>query len=607
MSYSFLKDIEHDLGTWPGEVIAEASFIRGHNINSAARPLFWCTQMGHVFGSLINELGNELALYGLRSGHLLMEYTAQNIEVLTDVYAEQIRSICRNKGLKAITLGGSCQGAGLMLIVAQKLEQLGDIEFSVIVLESILPKRILSPVTLIFGRTSSYNLFRRYHDVEKGLSAYYANFEVGIVPGSHGQFYGPNNIRYLGKFLTGKNSQRHLVLKSESNAKANLKNVDIESDFNRLTLLSCTFNQHSLNACTDTMVVIVLENKGGKPIDADLYTISNQWYLNESLVVYRWLDGKVDVPFIAPGAKATLYLRVRTPLTAGQFVFRLRVSVEGSSYSEFEQQLAVKIQQRPLQFHIAKPTRSKSSRAKLMQLVRAGRVDCLVKTLSDSTFLTRRQWSLMLTVLAKDDRWYDIATIVESLKHNYVLSNTMYIVYLEALVKLGREQIALTVIEQDKGFHAYLDGGINKLYLHALLHSGEAKRVYQLLFATDSFPVQGRNQVLLLLISPFALAQLDQAQVMQVVSELYNINKSVESFLKTTHALIANQLYEKALEFVKTAVELYPRNVNFNLRLARLNDLLGNRAAAFTNYNFVLELVPGNKSAADWLHSKGME
>ena len=73
MKNDILEAIQEELVTWPGKSIAQTPFIKLLNSEGRSETVFWCFQAPHEFAALAHALGHETALYGLRSGHLVME------------------------------------------------------------------------------------------------------------------------------------------------------------------------------------------------------------------------------------------------------------------------------------------------------------------------------------------------------------------------------------------------------------------------------------------------------------------------------------------------------------------------------------------------------
>ncbi|WER08121.1 hypothetical protein PUH89_12395 [Rhodobacter capsulatus] len=53
----------------------------------AAQKLFWCFQAGQEFARLSESLGGAVSLFGLRSGHLAVDYDADTLMALGRLYA----------------------------------------------------------------------------------------------------------------------------------------------------------------------------------------------------------------------------------------------------------------------------------------------------------------------------------------------------------------------------------------------------------------------------------------------------------------------------------------------------------------------------------------
>jgi amino acid adenylation domain-containing protein len=194
------------LAAWQGERTRPDALIVTHNASGARPGLFWCFQGFEELRELARSLGPDQPVHGLRSGYLVMEYTEENVKGLAMRYAGEIQAL-QPEG--PLWLGGNCQGGTIAREAALRLREAGRVVSRLFLMEQGRFPPYDGPVALIFGQESHFNPFGRFPDPE-GLfrSSYPAGYTVDLVPGAHGQFFGPRNVgrlaSVLGKRLAGK-------------------------------------------------------------------------------------------------------------------------------------------------------------------------------------------------------------------------------------------------------------------------------------------------------------------------------------------------------------------------------------------------------------------
>jgi UDP-N-acetylmuramate--L-alanine ligase len=181
--------------TWCGDKRTSASLIVSLGEVSARHHVFWCLQGEPEFQQLARHLGPEYRLYGMRSGHLVMDYTQENVETLSAHYLREILEL-RPQG--PIILGGNCQGGQIAHAVALKLKRLGRKVAVLILLEQSHRPSYQDPIAFLFGKSGSLNPFVRFGgDLTGYRNAYPNGFELDLIPGEHGTYFDEPNIHFL--------------------------------------------------------------------------------------------------------------------------------------------------------------------------------------------------------------------------------------------------------------------------------------------------------------------------------------------------------------------------------------------------------------------------
>ena len=191
------------VATWRGAQASPDSFVFTLNGSGSRRGLFWCFQGYRELEQLASSLGPEQPVHGMRSGHLIMEYTDANIDVLASRYATEMAAL-QPEG--PFVVGGNCQAASIAHAIAQSLRRFGRSVDLLVLMEEISFREYDGRVALLFGRESPFNPYKPGADPEAIFRKSYAGgFSVHLIAGGHGQFFEEPNLASLSKTL------RHLL------------------------------------------------------------------------------------------------------------------------------------------------------------------------------------------------------------------------------------------------------------------------------------------------------------------------------------------------------------------------------------------------------------
>lgn len=184
---------------WKGAQLSADSFLFSLNPGGRRRGLFWCLQGYRELTQLATQLGPDQPVHGMRSGHLIMEYTDRNIDTLATHYAIEMAAV-QPRG--SFLVGGNCQGALIARAVALSLRRLGRSVALLFLMEESQFKEYDGRVALLFGRESHFNPYRTGADPEAVFRrSYPGGFTVDLIAGAHGRFFEAPNIESLAPAL----------------------------------------------------------------------------------------------------------------------------------------------------------------------------------------------------------------------------------------------------------------------------------------------------------------------------------------------------------------------------------------------------------------------
>lgn len=201
------------LATWPGQRFGKAGLARSLNGDGSLPRLFWCFQDGNELAQLCAGLSETASVFGLRSGHLAVEYSADNLKELGKLYADEITAIAPTG---PVFLGGNCQGGLVMREAGIELMRRGRIVALTILMEQGRFPHYPGHTLLLFGAGSYLNPYGQIDAPEQIFrTAYTGGHRVEIIPGAHGTYFTPENIGALAGAIT-RHLERHLPARAAS-------------------------------------------------------------------------------------------------------------------------------------------------------------------------------------------------------------------------------------------------------------------------------------------------------------------------------------------------------------------------------------------------------
>jgi len=179
------------LGTWPGKAVRRAPHLRVANRRGSARPLVWIFNWEHEYRQLIGAMGDEQPIYASRSFVALpgVDYQSDSVTAMAELLVEELDAAGVLK--RDPVLGANCQAAILVLELAARLTERGDVLDRVVLLDAVpSAHRYVGPVTVLVG-----------DDDVHGLASDSA--EPWRLAAAHGDYFIEPGLSELARMLAG--------------------------------------------------------------------------------------------------------------------------------------------------------------------------------------------------------------------------------------------------------------------------------------------------------------------------------------------------------------------------------------------------------------------
>lgn len=316
-----IAQLRQYVDTWDGERVTPDSLLVGRNTSGKKRPLFWVFQGQQEFTALADRLGQEQPLYGMRSGHQVMEYTEANIQALATRYRREIAAVYPHGHY---LLGGNCQGGLIALAIAQQFWRLQQPVALLSLMEwAFPPQPYLGRVALFWGESSRQkNPFFKFHNPDLYWRRAFGSFTVDIVSGGHGEFFSGQNLDAL--------ADRLAVRLQEAVAAPPLF---LPADAFRAAYRPIN-PPSQLTAGQRYMLKVEVQNLGCNNwarTEQSGLQLGNHWLDSERQVV-SWLDGIAPLPAVSVGGMTTVSLLVHSPTKPGIYILQLDLVEEGVAW-----------------------------------------------------------------------------------------------------------------------------------------------------------------------------------------------------------------------------------------------------------------------------------
>lgn len=303
---------------WQGEKLDESALLLGKNISGTKQKIFWCFQCYHELANLAHHLGPDQPLYGMRSGHRVMQYTPANATALAKQYLKEIKTI-QPKG--PYILGGNCQAVHIIWKIAQMLLAEKEHITLLAMMEQVVPELYRGNVALLFGEQSIFNPYKKFHSPEIGISRFYpGKLSIDLIPENHGHFFEGQAIEKLAEFL-----------------KFRIKCAEA-ADFGR------QINRKRCRGKIQSVDHLILHSSESKSFSVTIKNISNTPWpkgkLSGITLLNTWLDcwhqtvtlkdSQVYLPNdLLPAKSIEIDLMINAPEKPGQYYMKLNLAIEG--------------------------------------------------------------------------------------------------------------------------------------------------------------------------------------------------------------------------------------------------------------------------------------
>jgi len=312
------SQILHYVAAWEGTRCSPDSLLVGLNTTGKKAPLFWVFQGQQEFAALADRLGPDQPVFGLRSGHQVMDYSETNIQILATSYRREISEVWPQG---PYFLGGNCQGGLIALAIAQQFWRLQQPVALLALLEwAFPPQPYQGRVALMWGESSTHkNPFFKFHEPALYWRRAFGNHSVDIISGGHGEFFIDKNIGVLADTLKARimeASEVEPLLLPMTAFQAGYRALDIPTQM-------APSKRHCLK----------VEVRNLSPFDwaateKSGLQLANHWHDSEGKTI-RWLDGVTPLPRTPAGATVTVNLSIIAPREPGDYLLALDIVEEG--------------------------------------------------------------------------------------------------------------------------------------------------------------------------------------------------------------------------------------------------------------------------------------
>jgi acyl-CoA synthetase (AMP-forming)/AMP-acid ligase II/tetratricopeptide (TPR) repeat protein/thioesterase domain-containing protein/acyl carrier protein len=335
---------------WQGQRIGDKALIVGKNPTGTLLPLFWCLQNYRELTQLSKYLGVEQPIYGMRSAHLVMDYTEENISALAADYVQEILTI-QPEG--AYLLGGNCQGVAIAWEISRQLKNLGKTVQLLCLLDGFyqsaqaphivgmphlnvlfdrelcVPRSYEGEIALFFGRESPLNPYKLFREPELGWRKLYRQgYSIDLIPGTHGEFFNEPNIQDFAQKLKTRL------------AASQFPTPEITLEFQQLSQEAYQAKisvKSPVRGTVGDQLSLAVTVKNISPVtwrstDCSAILLGNHW-LEETQTYIQWNDDRTPLlNDLLPGEAVELILIVNLPTTSGYYQLELDLVEEGITW-----------------------------------------------------------------------------------------------------------------------------------------------------------------------------------------------------------------------------------------------------------------------------------
>jgi len=237
------------------------------------------------------------------------------------IYVNEMQKV-RPEG--PLMIGGNCGGAILALAIAQHLQRRRRHVPLLILMEWAFDlEPYTGSVVLVFGRESEFsNPWQRYQIPELAWCRAFRDYDVEVIPGEHGRFFGKANVQILAN--TVKTCMDKAMIRAPERLPLDAKHIKIELNNPPVRLMPGTRAQISVRVSNCSQV----HWNGG---DRSGLMLVNYWKWENGNMLQK-KDGHIALPQLAPGEKCYLSLPVTAPLQTGESLLVVHALEDGAGW-----------------------------------------------------------------------------------------------------------------------------------------------------------------------------------------------------------------------------------------------------------------------------------
>lgn len=178
------QQVHEITSSWQGIRHRPADLIHSLGQESATHDLFVCLQYEEELVQLHDALGPDYRVHGMRSGHLVMTYTPENVKQLAARYCDELIRIASSG---KVIIAGICQGGAIAHAMAMLLyEKTGTLPPLVFIEQARFPK-YPGRSHFFYSQQSFLNPMNKFHrDLSRLDEIYEDRYTFDVVSGDHG-------------------------------------------------------------------------------------------------------------------------------------------------------------------------------------------------------------------------------------------------------------------------------------------------------------------------------------------------------------------------------------------------------------------------------------
>lgn len=186
------QEIYQATGSWLGKRHHPDALIVSLGEVSASYDLFVCLQSEEELMQLHEAFGPNYRVHGMRSGHLVMTYTPENVAQLAARYCEELIRIAP---AGKVIVAGICQGGSIAHALAMILYEKTRIAPTLVLIEQARFPKYPGLLHFFYSQKSFLNPIIKFHGDLSRLDEIYGNrYTFDVISGEHGSITRTPNV-----------------------------------------------------------------------------------------------------------------------------------------------------------------------------------------------------------------------------------------------------------------------------------------------------------------------------------------------------------------------------------------------------------------------------